>query len=127
MFKGINMSRPTGPTNPVLRRLVRHLREQGKKHKASIWLDLAERLEAPRRSRAEINLSQLNRYTAEGNTIVVPGKVLAAGRLEHAISVASFKFSGAAKRKIIATGGKALTISQLLEQNPNGKDVRLMG
>lgn len=120
------MPKPTGPTNPVLRRLVRQLREQAKKHKARIWLDLAERLEAPRRSRAEVNLSQLNRYTAEGNTVVVPGKVLAAGRLDHAISVASFKFSGAAKRKIITAGGKALTIGQLLEQNPSGNGIRLM-
>lgn len=120
------MSKPTGPTNPVLRRLVRQLRKRGKEQKARIWLDLAERLEGPRRSRVEVNLSQLNRYTAEGNTIVVPGKVLAAGKLGHALAVAAFKFSGAARRKIIAAGGKPLTIQQLLEQNPSGKNVKLM-
>ena len=120
------MPRPTGPTNPVLRRLVRELRARGKKQGVKLWRDLAERLEQPRRARAEVNLSQLNRYSSEGSIIVVPGKVLAAGKLNHAISVAAFKFSGAARRKITAAGGNALTIQQLVEQNPNGKDVRLM-
>lgn len=121
------MSKPTGPTNPLLRRLIRQLRERGKEQKTRIWIDLAERLEGPRRTRARINLSQLNRYTGGGDMIVVPGKVLAAGNLDHGISVAAFKFSGAARRKIAAAGGKALTIQELLEQNPSGKGVKLMG
>jgi len=126
MLRVIKMSSQTGPTNPMLRKLIRQLREHGKKQKFRVWLELAERLEGPRRARAEVNLSQLNRYTAEGNTIVVPGKVLAAGGLDHPISIAAFKFSGAARRKIAAAGGRALTIQQLVEQNPSGKGVRLM-
>ena len=121
------MVRPTGPTNPILWRLVRELRTRGKREGARLWLDLAERLERPRRTRAEVNLSQLNRYSNEGETLVVPGKVLAAGKLDHAISIAAFKFSGAAKRKIAAAGGKVLTIQQLLQENPSGRNVRLMG
>ena len=123
----VGLVKPTGPTNPVLRKLVRELRAAGKKQDVRLWRDLAERLERPRRGRAEVNLSQLNRYSSEGSTIVVPGKVLAAGKLDHMVSVAAFKFSGAAKRKIVAAGGKVLTIPQLLEQNPNGKGVKLMG
>jgi len=120
------MPRLARSTNPALRKLIRQLREQGKEKKAKIWLDLAERLDGSRRSRAEVNLSQLNRYAAEGSTVVVPGKILAAGRLEHPMTFAAFKYSATAKRKIAATGGKALTIQQLLEQNPLGKDVKLM-
>lgn len=120
------MAKSTGTTNPMLRRLIRQLREQGKKRRVNLWKALAERLERPRRSRAEINLSALNRYSDEGEMVVIPGKVLAAGRLDHAISVSAFKFSGAAKRKIVAAGGKVLTIQQLLEQNPSGKGVKLM-
>lgn len=120
------MVKPTGPTNPVLRKLVRKLRTIGKKEGVRLWRDLAERLERPRRGRAEVNLSQLNRYSGEGSTIVVPGKVLAAGKLDHAATVAAFKFSDAAKLKIIVAGGRVLTIQQLLEQNLSGKDVKLM-
>jgi len=120
------MPRPTGPTNPVLRKLVRQLRERGKEQKVALWVDLAERLMQPRRARAEVNLSHLSRYSSGGSTVVVPGKVLGAGKLEHPISVAAFKFSGTARRKIVGAGGKALTIQQLLEQNPSGREIVLM-
>lgn len=120
------MPKPTGPTNPQVRKLLRLLREQGKKQKARIWLDLAERLERPRRSRAEVNLSQINRYTENGGVVAVPGKVLAAGRLDHPVTVAALTFSAPAKRKILAAGGNPLTLQQLLEQNPTGRGVKLM-
>lgn len=120
------MPKPTGPSNPVLRGLVRQLRAHGKKQGGRIWLELAERLERSRRARAEVNLSHISRYIGDESTVVVPGKVLAAGGLKRPISIVAFKFSGAARRKINASGGKALTIPQLLEQNPEGKGVRLM-
>lgn len=126
MLRVFAMPYSTGPTNPTLRKLVRQLRVHGKKQKANVWLELAERLERPRRNRAELNLSQLSRHASGGDVVVVPGKVLAAGRLAHPVSVAAFKFSGAARRKIISAGGEALTIQQLLENNPGGKGVSLM-
>lgn len=120
------MVKYTGSTNPILRRLRRQLRELGKEKRAKIWSELADRLDGPRRSRAEVNLSQISRYTGEGETVVVPGKVLAAGKLDHPLTVAAFRFSAAARRKVAAAGGKALTIKQLLEENPSGAGVKLM-
>jgi large subunit ribosomal protein L18e len=120
------MPKPTGPTNPVLRKLLRRLRAQGKKQGARVWLELAERLEAPRRSRAEVNLSRINRFTHEDCVIVVPGKVLAAGRLDHPVRVAAFKFSRSASKKIVAAGGEVVSIQQLMRENPKGSGVKLM-
>jgi len=122
----LRMPRPTGPMNPVLRKLVRQLRDKGKEQKVAIWLDLAERLMQPRRVRAEVNLSHISRYSSGDSTLIVPGKVLGAGKLDHPLSVAAFKFSGTARRKIIGSGGKALTIQQLLEQNPSGSGTIMM-
>ena len=121
------MPKPTGPTNPILRKLLRQLRSKGKETNAPVWRDLAGRLSKPRRSRAEVNLSHLNRHCGQGCIAVVPGKVLGAGRLDHPICVAAFKFSRTARRKILEAGGKALTIQQLLEQNPEGKNVMIIG
>ncbi len=120
------MVKPTGPTNPSMRRLARDLRAEGKKMKVAIWTDLADRLVQPRRARPEVNLSSLNRHTTEGMTIVVPGKVLAAGKLGHPLKVAAFRFSAPASRKIKAAGGETMSIRQLLEANPQGKNVVLM-
>jgi len=120
------MPKPTGPTNPVLRGLIRSLRKLGREKQARIWLDVAERLEAPRRARAEVNLSQINRYADGGETVLVPGKVLASGKLDKPVTVAAFKFSRPAIKKIVKAGGRAITIRQLMEENPTGRGVRLM-
>lgn len=120
------MPKRTGPTNPALRKLIRDLKLAGKRGKAKIWIAAAEKLESPRRQRPEVNLSQINRHTVNGETVLVPGKVLASGKLTHPVTVSAFRFSRSAVRKISETGGRALSIKQLLEENPQGKNVRLM-
>ncbi len=120
------MPKRTGPTNPVLRKLIRDVRKLGKRKNVRVWLAVAEHLESPRRQRVEVNLSQINRYTVDGETVIVPGKVLAAGALTHPVTVAAFKFSKTAIKKIQSAGGRAITIKQLLEENPSGSGVRLM-
>jgi len=121
------MPAPTGPTNPALRRLIRELRRAGREKKAPIWSDLADRLESPRRRRAEVNLSEINRYARDGETVVVPGKVLAAGKLSRSVTVAAFKFSAAAKRKIVTAGGRVVKLEDLIKEKPEGDGLRLMG
>ncbi len=120
------MSKKEGPDNPILRRLIRKLRDKGKELNAEVWSDLAERLNKSNRSRAEVNVSQLDRHTEEGETVVVPGKVLGSGKLDHSISVAAFNFSSRASDRIRDAGGKTLSIEELLEDNPEGKGVKIM-
>jgi large subunit ribosomal protein L18e len=58
---------------------------------------------------------------------VVPGKVLGAGIIEHPISVAASAFSEQAQSKILVAKGKCLTIPQLMEKNPKGSGVKIIG
>lgn len=113
-------------SNPVLKRLVRKLREKDKELGVGLWGDVARGLLKSRRSRAEVNLSQLSRYASEGDTIIVPGKVLGAGKLNFPLNVAAFRFSSRAKRKINSSGGNVMRIEDLLDENPEGKGVTLM-
>ena len=73
-----------------------------------------------------MNLSRLNRHTRAKETVVVPGKVLGAGDLDHPISVAAFSFSTQARLKISKAKGKCLSIFDLLEANPDGSNVKIM-
>lgn len=116
----------TGPTDINLRRLIRYLRKKSNEEGVKIWKDIAWRLERPRRQRAEVNVSKINRYTKEGDTVIVPGSVLGAGKLEHKVVVAAWKFSETAKGKIAEAGGEAITIEELLERNPKGSGVIIM-
>ena len=103
------------------------LKKKSREEGVKIWRDLAERLSKPRRSRIEVNLSRINRYTEEGEVVVVPGKVLGAGDLEHSVTVAAFKFSRNAKEKIEKSGGRAISIEELMLEVPRGSGVRIMG
>lgn len=113
-------------SNPQLVSLILDLKAKTRETEAPIWRDIALRLEAPKRNWAEANLSKLERYAKDGETVMVPGKVLAAGSVTKKLTVVAYDFSDAAKAGIVAAGGKTLTIRELMEQNPNGTGVRIM-
>jgi len=113
-------------TNPELISTVRLLRKKARENNALIWRDVADRLSSSRRRRVVVNVGRLNRHSKEGETVVVPGKVLGAGALDHAVFVAAFAFSGEAEAKISRAKGKCLSISELVEADPRGSNVRIM-
>ena len=114
-------------TNPELVRLIRFLREQSGENKVKIWKDIAERLAKPRRRRTAVNLSRLNRHTQKNDVVVVPGKVLGAGKIDHPITVAALAFSEKAREKILAARGKCLPLFKLIKKTPKGSNVQLIG
>jgi len=115
-----------GPENPLTWQLVVFLEKTASKNKAPVWKEVAERLCAPRRKRPEVNLYGLDKHCKDGETAVVPGKVLGIGNVSKKLTVAAQSFSGSAKRKIENAGGKALGIKQAAEANPKGTGVRIM-
>jgi large subunit ribosomal protein L18e len=114
-------------TDPNLVYLIESLKKESRGKGAAIWRDIALRLEKTKRNWAEVNLSKLERYTEEGDVIVVPGKVLGAGSLNKKLTIAAYKFSGSARKKIEGAGGKSLTIAQLVQEVPDGSGVTIMG
>jgi len=120
------MVKRTGPTNVHLRGLIVELKKLSKKEKTPIWKTVAEKLSKPRRQRVEVNLAKINRHAADGETIVVPGVVLASGELNKAVSIAAWRFSAKAKDKIKRAKCKALTIEELIKQNPKGSKIKIM-
>ncbi len=120
------MVKRTGPTDINLRRLIRYLRKKSNEEGVNVWKDIAWRLERPRRQRAEVNISRINRHTKEGDVVIVPGSVLGAGKLEHKVTVAAWKVSETARKKIVEAGGEVLTIEELIERNPKGSGVVIM-
>jgi len=50
------MVKRTGPTNPMLKKLIEELKKKSLEENVKIWKRVAEILERPTRRRAEINL-----------------------------------------------------------------------
>jgi large subunit ribosomal protein L18e len=116
----------TKSTNPELIQLIRFLKKQSREKEAAVWRDVAKHLAKARQQRAAVNLSRINRHTKKGDTIVVPGKLLGAGALDHSITVAAFGASEKAKEKLAAAKTKYLSIPELVEKNPKGTNVKII-
>ena len=118
--------RETKTTNPQLTNLISLLKKESKEKQAAIWIDVADHLAKPRSQRVAVNLSKLNRHTKKADVVVVPGKILGTGSIDHAVTVAAFDISDKAKAKLEAAKAKYITIPELLEKNPKGSNVKII-
>ncbi len=119
--------RETKSPNPEVIQLIQFLKKQSKEKQAAIWQDIAEKLSKPSRQRVTVNLSRINRYSEKNDTLVVPGKLLASGELDHAVTVAAYAASDKAKEKLAAAKAKYLSIAELVKKNPQGSNVKIIG
>ncbi len=115
--------RKTGPTNIWLRLLCSKLTKYSANYECGVWRRVAEELSKPSRRRVVVNLSRIERNAKSGSTLIVPGSVLGSGNITKPVSVAAYRFSSMAKKKLLEAGGQALMIEELLEKNPSGKGV----
>lgn len=120
------MQRIYEKTNPRLVNLISRLKEEARSQEAHVWRDIALKLESSSSRYAEVNISKINRYAVEGETILVPGKVLGTGTLEQPVKIAALNFSKSAMGKIQQANGSCMTIEELLSDNPKGSRIRIL-
>jgi large subunit ribosomal protein L18e len=116
------MVKRTGPTNIHMRTLINKLR----KTKSPAWKDVAKMLGSARRRKTEVNVSSISKHAKKGETVVVPGVVLASGEIDKAVTVAAWRFSPAAEKKIKNAKGSSVTIDELFKKNPKGSKIKIM-
>ena len=112
--------------NKVDEQLIAMLREESYRGNA-VWRKVADDLNVPSRQRRVVNLSKINRFSAENEVVVVPGKVLSSGELGHKLVIAAFRFSAGSIEKIKKSGSSAMSISELMKKNLSGKKIRIIG
>jgi large subunit ribosomal protein L18e len=115
------MSKVSGPSNFYTRKLIRDLW----KTKIKIWKKVSKKLSGPRRNRVKANLYRINKKTKKDDIIVIPGKVLGMGDLDHSLTIACLEYSQSAKKKIESSGSTLLSIEELFDQNPQGTGVKV--
>ncbi len=113
-------------TNPVLQDVIQQCEEAARRNDAAVWQRVADELQRSNRSQRTVNLSRIERHTEDGDTVVVPGKVLGSGRLTKDVTVAAFNFSASA-REAVHGAGTATHIEDLVEDRPDGSGVEVLG
>lgn len=120
------MVKRTGPTNYQLELLIEELEKKASEKGVKLWKRVAFELKRPSRQRRVVNIYKIDKYAKEGETVLVPGKVLNTGELTKPVKVAAFSFSKTAEEKI-RKKGQTMSISELISKNPEGKKVRILG
>ena len=115
----------TGPTNYQMQQLLLELEPLAVTSR--FWKRVVKDLKKSSRQRRTVNVYKIDKYARDGETVLVPGKVLSVGNISKKVDVAAINFSAEAKKKIEEAQGKVLTIQDLLQKNPEGKHVRILG
>jgi large subunit ribosomal protein L18e len=113
--------------NTLVGNIVWTLRKAFKKNKTSIWKFLEHEISKPRSIRRVVNISRLSSVTKNDEVIIVPGKVLGSGEMDHKLTVCAFSISEMAAKKITDVGGNVITLNELVDRYPDGRGVRIIG
>lgn len=106
--------------------LIRLLKKQSRESNKAIWTTVAKFLAKTQPQRVTVNLSKINRYSQKGETLIVPGKVLGTGSLNHSVTIAAFESSEKAKEKIEKAKSKILSIQEIIKKNPMGQKIKII-
>ena len=114
------------PSNSQLRRTIVLLERAGKQKKVPIWTVASRILESPASLEVEVNVGRLSRLVEDGQVVFVPGKVLGTGVIDKKVTVGAYAFSDSAITKIVASGGKAVSVEEMVNEYPDGRGVKLV-
>jgi large subunit ribosomal protein L18e len=112
--------------NDNLVQLISELKKLSIEQNVAFWKRIALELEKPTRRKRVVNISRINKFSNKDEVVIIPGKVLSAGELDHKVTVCAHTFSQEAEKKI-SEKGKIITLQELMKQNPKGQNIRILG
>lgn len=84
------------------------------KHYPKLWKRVHGMVAVTERRRHEVNLSKLERYTKEGDNVIVPGKILSKGELTHKVRIAAIEYSAPALKSLRESDCKIVSLKEML-------------
>lgn len=94
--------------------------------KNKAWLKVAKMLSSPTRKFSKINLSEIDKVTSEGDTVVIVGKVLSNGNLTKKVRICALGFSKSTLDKLKKVKGEPVSIFDEIKKNPKGEGIKLL-
>ena len=90
------------------------------------WIKLSKILSSPKSNYSELNLSKIDSETTEGDTIVIPGKVLSKGKISKKVRICSLSISLPALEKLKQTKSEYATILEEIKKNPKAEGIKIL-
>jgi large subunit ribosomal protein L18e len=81
-----------------------------------LWKRVLKLSEVPSRSRKTVNIYKINKYTKDGDSIIVPGKVLGEGQMDHKISITAMEYSSKAMLNLKSNKCTVRKLDEILKE-----------
>ena len=94
--------------------------------KSKEWLEVAGIISTPKRKRINVNLEKIDKESKEGETILIPGKVLSQGEINKKIKIVALGFSKKAREKLSKSKIGVSSINEEIKKNPNAKGIKIL-
>ena len=90
------------------------------------WLKVAKIIAGPRRLQPAINLSEIDKNSEIGDTILVPGKILSKGEITKKIKLCALSISAQAKEKLKSTKSEFVHIIDEINKNKKAEGIKII-
>ena len=107
-------------SNPVLLETIK----QAYRNKG--WMKIAQKLSSSTRKYDSVNLEKIDKESKAGDTIIVLGKVLSAGKLVKKLRICALSFSAGALEKMKETKSEAVSILDEIKSNPKAQGIKII-
>jgi|SRR3989338_1884761 len=107
-------------TNPEIVETIKAANEN------SSWKQLAKVISSGSRKYASVNLSQIDKETKTGDTVIVPGKVLSSGDLSKKVRICALSISNSAREKLKKTKSEFALIKEEIKINKKAEGLKVI-
>ena len=90
------------------------------------WLKIAQIISSSARKYSSVNLDKIEKHTKEGDTVVIPGKVLSGGEVSKKIRVCALAFSEGAREKLKSRKCEIVSLLEEVKKNPSARGVKVI-
>lgn len=107
-------------TNPIVKTTL----SSGLKNEK--WVPVIKIISGSTRKYASVNLQDIDKKTKLGDTVVIPGKVLAAGEISKKVRICSLSISVSAREKLKKTKSEYASIIDEIKINPKAEGIKII-
>ncbi len=78
-----------------------------------LWKSVYRNVNVAKRRRVAVNIGKINEYSKNDDNIIVPGKVLSNGKIDHSVNIAAVSFTKKAAEALKESNSKMLTLDEM--------------
>jgi len=116
-----------GPAGFETKGLVNDFEKLYRKEKKPLFKRVVQELKKSRRLKKGVNISRINRFSIKDSNVLVLGKVLGTGELNHSVNIIAFSYSKEALEKLGKSKSKVQTLKDWAKKPVIPQKVILLG